>query len=169
MAAPKTVTGKGRIVQIMGPVVDVSFTGGRLPRTYDALEFAREGGRLVLEVEQDLGNGVVRTIAMDSTDGLRRGDEVVSTGQPITVPVGEATLGRMFNVIGDPIDAMPAPDAERHPIHRKPPARQRAGREPADPGDRAQGHRPDLPLLQGVQDRPLRRRGCGQDGRSSTR
>ena len=121
MAAPKTVTGKGRIVQIMGPVVDVSFTGGRLPHTYDALEIAREGGRLVLEVEQDLGNGVVRTIAMDTTDGLRRGDEVVSTGQPITVPVGEVTLGRMFNVIGDPIDAMPAPDAERHPIHRKPP------------------------------------------------
>jgi F-type H+-transporting ATPase subunit beta len=121
MAAPKTVTGKGRIVQIMGPVVDVSFTGGRLPHTYDALEIAREGGRLVLEVEQDLGNGVVRTIAMDSTDGLRRGDEVVNTGSPITVPVGEVTLGRMFNVIGDPIDAMPAPDAERHPIHRKPP------------------------------------------------
>jgi F-type H+-transporting ATPase subunit beta len=121
MAAPKTVTGKGRIVQIMGPVVDVSFAGGQLPRTYDALEFAREGGRLVLEVEQDLGNGVVRTIAMDSTDGLRRGDEVVATGQPITVPVGEVTLGRMFNVIGDPIDGMPAPDAERHPIHRKPP------------------------------------------------
>ena len=121
MAAPKTVTGKGRIVQIMGPVVDVSFAGGRLPHTYDALEIAREGGRLVLEVEQDLGNGVVRTIAMDTTDGLRRGDEVVSTGQPITVPVGEVTLGRMFNVIGDPIDAMPAPDAERHPIHRKPP------------------------------------------------
>ena len=121
MAAPKTVTGKGRIVQIMGPVVDVSFAGGRLPHTYDALEIAREGGRLVLEVEQDLGNGVVRTIAMDSTDGLRRGDEVVNTGSPITVPVGEVTLGRMFNVIGDPIDAMPAPDAERHPIHRKPP------------------------------------------------
>ena len=121
MAAAKTVTGKGRIVQIMGPVVDVSFAGGRLPRTYDALEIARKGGRLVLEVEQDLGNGVVRTIAMDTTDGLRRGDEVVSTGQPITVPVGEVTLGRMFNVIGDPIDAMPAPDAERHPIHRRPP------------------------------------------------
>ena len=107
----------------MGPVVDVSFAGGRLPRTYDALEIARAGGgRLVLEVEQDLGNGVVRTIAMDSTDGLRRGDEGVNTGQPITVPVGEVTLGRMFNVIGDPIDGMPAPEAERHPIHRKPPA-----------------------------------------------
>ena len=123
MAAPKSGTSKGRVVQIMGPVVDVSFAGGRLPRTYDALEIARDGGRrLVLEVEQDLGNGVVRTIAMDSTDGLRRGDEAVNTGQPITVPVGEVTLGRMFNVIGHPIDGMPAPEAERHPIHRKPPA-----------------------------------------------
>ena len=122
MAVPKSGTSKGRVVQIMGPVVDVSFAGGRLPRTYDALEIARDGGRrLVLEVEQDLGNGVVRTIAMDSTDGLRRGDEVVSTGAPITVPVGEVTLGRMFDVIGDPIDGMPAPKAERHPIHRKPP------------------------------------------------
>ena len=159
MAVPETVTGTGRVVQVMGPVVDVSFAGGRLPRTYDALEIAREGGqRLVLEVEQDLGNGVVRTIAMDSTDGLRRGDEAVNTGQPITVPVGEVTLGRMFNVIGDPIDGMPAPEAERHPIHRKPPAAQRAGREPADPGDRDQGHRPHLPLLQGLQDRALRRR-----------
>jgi len=115
-------TGRGRVVQVMGPVVDVSFEGGRLPETYDALEVARDGGRrLVLEVQQDLGNAVVRTIAMDSTDGLRRGDEVVSTGSPITVPVGEVTLGRMFNVIGDPIDGMPAPKAERHPIHRKPP------------------------------------------------
>jgi F-type H+-transporting ATPase subunit beta len=122
MAVPEKVTGRGRVVQIMGPVVDVSFAGGRLPRTYDALEIARDGGRrLVLEVEQDLGDGVVRTIAMDTTDGLRRGDEAVSTGAPITVPVGEVTLGRMFNVIGDPIDGMPAPEAERHPIHRKPP------------------------------------------------
>ena len=123
MAVPERVTNTGQVVQVMGPVVDVSFAGGRLPRTYDALEIARVGaGRLVLEVEQDLGNGVVRTIAMDSTDGLRRGDEAVNTGQPITVPVGEVTLGRMFNVIGDPIDGMPAPEAERHPIHRKPPA-----------------------------------------------
>ena len=123
MAVPERVTSTGQVVQVMGPVVDVSFAGGRLPRTYDALEIARVGaGRLVLEVEQDLGNGVVRTIAMDSTDGLRRGDEAVNTGQPITVPVGEVTLGRMFNVIGDPIDGMPAPEAERHPIHRKPPA-----------------------------------------------
>ena len=122
MPDPERVTSTGRVVQVMGPVVDVSFAGGRLPRTYDALEIARpEGARLVLEVEQDLGNGVVRTIAMDSTDGLRRGDEAVNTGEPITVPVGEVTLGRMFNVIGDPIDGMPAPEAERHPIHRKPP------------------------------------------------
>ena len=100
MAAPKTVTSTGRVVQVMGPVVDVSFAGGRLPRTYDALEIARDGaGRLVLEVEQDLGNGVVRTIAMDSTDGLRRGDEVVNTGAADHRP------GRG----GDP-----GPDVQRH-------------------------------------------------------
>ena len=138
MAVPERVTNTGQVVQVMGPVVDVSFAGGRLPRTYDALEIARVGaGRLVLEVEQDLGNGVVRTIAMDSTDGLRRGDEVVNTGQPITVPVGEVTLGRMFNVIGDPIDgdARPRGGAPSHPPQAA--RAQRAGREPADPGDRA--------------------------------
>jgi len=122
MAVAEKATGKGRVVQVMGAVVDVSFEGERLPEIYDALEIRHDDGRrLVLEVEQNLGSGVVRTIAMDSTDGLRRGDEVVSTGAPITVPVGEATLGRMFNVIGEPIDEMPAPDTERHPIHRRPP------------------------------------------------
>ena len=113
---------RGRITQVMGPVVDVSFEGGRLPEIYDALEVRREGGtRLVLEVQQDIGDGAVRTIAMDSTDGLRRGDEVIDTAAPISVPVGEATLGRMFNVIGDPIDGMPVPEGLRHPIHRAPP------------------------------------------------
>jgi F-type H+/Na+-transporting ATPase subunit beta len=113
---------RGRVTQVVGPVVDVSFEGTRLPEIYDALEIARAGGgRLVLEVQQDIGNGSVRTIAMDSTDGLRRGDEVVDTAAPISVPVGEATLGRMFNVIGEPIDGMPAPEGPRHPIHRLPP------------------------------------------------
>ncbi len=123
MAVAERATGRGHVVQIMGPVVDVSFEGERLPEIYDALEVRRDGGhRLVLEVEQNLGSRTVRTVAMDSTDGLRRGDEVVSTGAPITVPVGEATLGRMFNVIGDPIDDMPTPETERHPIHRRPPS-----------------------------------------------
>jgi len=113
---------KGRVTQVMGPVVDVSFEGQRLPEIYDALEVPREGGaKLILEVQQDIGNGAVRTIAMDSTDGVRRGDEVIDTAAPITVPVGEATLGRMFNVIGEPIDGMPTPKGPRHPIHRQPP------------------------------------------------
>jgi F-type H+-transporting ATPase subunit beta len=122
-AVERRETGTGRVAQVIGPVVDVAFEGERLPEIYHALEISRDTHkRLVLEVQQSLGNGVVRTIAMDSTDGLRRGDEVVNTGAPISVPVGEATLGRMFNVIGDPIDGMPVPDTERHPIHRRPPA-----------------------------------------------
>ncbi|MGD0834492.1 MAG: F0F1 ATP synthase subunit beta [Candidatus Dormibacteria bacterium] len=114
---------KGKVTQVMGPVVDVAFEGDRLPEIYNALEIQRPGGaRLVLEVQQDLGDGVVRTIAMDTTDGLRRGDECVDTGESITVPVGEETLGRMLNVIGDPIDGLPPLKGERHPIHRKPPS-----------------------------------------------
>ena len=113
---------RGRITQVMGAVVDVSFEGGRLPEIYHALELRRDDGtRLILEVQQDIGDGAVRTIAMDSTDGLRRGDEVIDTAAPISVPVGEATLGRMFNVIGDPIDGMPVPEGPRHPIHRAAP------------------------------------------------
>jgi F-type H+-transporting ATPase subunit beta len=118
----------GEITQVIGPVVDVEFRSERLPNILDALEITRTGEkgekdtRLVLEVQQNLGNGVVRCIAMDTTDGLRRGDEVRATGAPIQVPVGEETLGRMFNVIGDPIDGKgPVKTKERLPIHRKPP------------------------------------------------
>jgi F-type H+-transporting ATPase subunit beta len=118
----------GEITQVIGPVVDVEFRSERLPNILDALEITRKGEkgeldtRLVLEVQQNLGNGVVRCIAMDTTDGLRRGDEVRATGAPIQVPVGEETLGRMFNVIGDPIDGKgPVQTKERLPIHRKPP------------------------------------------------
>jgi F-type H+-transporting ATPase subunit beta len=114
---------KGQVVQVIGPVVDVEFEGEDLPDIYDALEIQRDGGRLVLEVQQDLGNGVVRTIAMDSTEGLSRGVPVTDTGAPIKVPVGKETLGRMFNVIGDPIDGKEAPKASDYwPIHRKPPS-----------------------------------------------
>src|ERR1700687_951691 len=95
----------GRVDQIIGPVVDVVFEGQDLPEIYHALEIDRgKQGRLVLEVQQHRGNDVVRTIAMDSTDGLVRGTEVRDTGGPITVPVGKATLGRMMNVIGETID-----------------------------------------------------------------
>jgi F-type H+-transporting ATPase subunit beta len=112
----------GTVVQVIGPVVDVTFEG-KLPDILTALEVEHSGeGRIVLEVQQDLGNGTVRTIAMVSTDGLRRGDRVVNTGAPISVHVGKETLGRMFNVIGEPIDNKPALTGRTAPIHRKPPS-----------------------------------------------
>src|SRR5438876_2600715 len=110
----------GRVDQIIGPVVDVAFDTGDLPEIYHALEIDRgKTGRLVLEVQQHRGNNIVRTIAMASTDGLVRGDQVRDTGAPITVPVGKATLGRMMSVIGDPIDGKGEIKSDvRLPIHR---------------------------------------------------
>ncbi len=112
----------GHVTQIIGPVVDVAFESNELPEINHALEIDREGGRLVLEVQQHRGNNVVRTIAMSTTDGLVRGTEVRDTGGPITVPVGKGTLGRMMNVIGEPIDGKgPIKSEGRLPIHRLPP------------------------------------------------
>ncbi len=113
----------GRVVEIKGVVVDAVFPE-RLPEVYSALRITRpDGGELVAEVQQHLGDDRVRAVAMDSTDGLPRGIEVVDTGGPISVPVGEGTLGRLWNVIGEPIDEKPAPSGlERWPIHRDPPA-----------------------------------------------
>ncbi len=109
----------GKVYAIRGVVVDVEFPGGNLPKIYEALEIERESGRLVLEVQQHLSDFLVRTVAMDSTDGLARGVAVTSTGSPITVPVGDATLGRIFNVIGEAIDGRPTPKADTYyPIHR---------------------------------------------------
>src|SRR6266852_156319 len=144
VAAPAAT---GRIVQIIGPVVDVQFPAGQLPEIYFALEvdlstivgtgdepkgaetsIAMRGieqatGKLVLEVQQHLGNDVVRAVAMGPTDGLRRGVEVTNTGAPISVPVGPPTLGRLFNVLGEPIDGKgPVQAGERYPIHRPAPA-----------------------------------------------
>ncbi len=114
---------KGRVIQVMGPVVDVEFPTGELPDIYDAIEIPRDGGRLVVEVQQHLGNDWVRCIAMDSTDGLRRGMDAWATGGPIRVPVGPATLGRIFNVLGEPIDNAGAVEAEAYwPIHRPAPS-----------------------------------------------
>jgi F-type H+/Na+-transporting ATPase subunit beta len=111
----------GRITQIMGAVVDVQFDGA-LPQILNALHCERSGGRLVLEVAQHLGESTVRTIAMDATDGLVRGQEVKDTGSPITVPVGPETLGRIMNVIGEPVDERgPVTTAQRLPIHRSAP------------------------------------------------
>lgn len=112
---------KGNITQIIGPVVDVRFEG-EIPAIYTALQVDNDGKLLTLEVAQHIGSKEVRTIAMDVTDGLQRGQEVTNTGETITVPVGEAVLGRMFNVTGDPIDNKPAPKAERSSIHREAPA-----------------------------------------------
>jgi F-type H+-transporting ATPase subunit beta len=113
----------GRISQVIGAVVDVEFPPGQLPSLLDALVVeTREGRRVVLEVQQEVGDNTVRCIAMDSTDGFRRGDRVRATGAPIRVPVGVETLGRMFNVIGDAIDDEPAPEGtDRWSIHRAAP------------------------------------------------
>ena len=113
----------GKITQIISAVLDIKFTG-KLPEIYEAINIPLENGeKLVVEVSQHLGDDTVRCIAMGPTDGLVRGMEAVATGAPITVPVGENTLGRIFNVLGDPIDHKPAPDCEHHfPIHRKAPA-----------------------------------------------
>jgi F-type H+-transporting ATPase subunit beta len=113
---------RGRIVQVMGPVVDVEFPPEQLPEIYNGLEIPHDGGKLVVEVQNHLGNDWVRTVAMDSTDGLRRGMEVIDTGAPITMPVGPNTLGRIFNVLGEPIDHLgPVEAVDRYPIHRSAP------------------------------------------------
>ena len=113
----------GKITQIIGAVLDIKFSEGKLPEINDAITIAtKDGGKLTVEVSQHLGDDTVKCIAMGPTDGLVRGMEAVATGAPITVPVGENTLGRMFNVLGEPIDNKPAPECKEHfPIHRKAP------------------------------------------------
>jgi len=112
---------EGKIVQIIGAVVDMEFPRGSLPKVYDAIKM--ESPPLTFEVQQQLGDGIVRTIAMGSTDGLRRGTAVRNTGAAITVPVGKATLGRIMDVLGEPVDeAGPVGAETRMPIHRKAPA-----------------------------------------------
>ncbi|MGD8623195.1 MAG: F0F1 ATP synthase subunit beta [Anaerolineae bacterium] len=114
---------EGHVIQVMGPVVDIEFPHGDLPEIYHAVDIPRNGDKLVVEVQQHLGNNWVRCVAMDSTDGLRRGMTAINTGQSITVPVGKATLGRIFNVLGEPIDNLGPVDAEeRYPIHRPAPS-----------------------------------------------
>lgn len=114
---------KGKVVQIVGAVVDVRFSKENLPELLNALEIELNGEKLVLEVAQHIGDDVVRCIAMSSTDGLVRGTEVIDTGSAISVPVGKETLSRMFNLLGDPVDNKPAPETkERWEIHREPPS-----------------------------------------------
>src|SRR5881296_1523337 len=119
----------GKVVQVIGPVLDVEFEPERLPELYNALVIDHPGNgtppvHLVAEVQQHIGRNQVRAVAMSSTDGVVRGMEVVDSGTPITVPVGKAALGRILNVIGEPVDEGPPipKDAERWPIHRGTPA-----------------------------------------------
>ena len=114
---------QGTIVQVMGPVVDVAFDGGALPELKEALEVELDGRREVMEVAQHVGGDTVRCIMLSPSEGLGRGMAVTATGAPISVPVGEGVLGRMFNVLGDAIDGKgPVQASERWSIHRQPPA-----------------------------------------------
>ena len=106
----------GKITQVIGAVLDIKFTSGKLPAINEAIHIQqKDGGRLVVEVAQHLGDDTVRCIAMGSSDGLVRGMEAAATGAPISVPVGEKTLGRIFNVTGDPIDNKEAPKGVQYP------------------------------------------------------
>ena len=123
-AEKDTKTATGRVIQITGPVVDIEFPAGRLPGSYNAVEIQREGQEpLTCEVQQHLGNNWVRAVAMTTTDGMPRGIDAKDTGAPITVPVGDVTLGRVFDVLGKPIDGKGPVDAKTTlPIHRTAPA-----------------------------------------------
>ena len=113
----------GKIIQVTGPVLDIRFGEGELPELLNAIEIMVDGRRLIAEVAQQIGDDVVRCVAMSSTDGLVRGTEAVDLGGPITVPVGDECLGRIFNLLGEPVDNQPAPEVkERWPIHRPAPS-----------------------------------------------
>src|SRR5205823_7032097 len=124
--ATATKTNSGQIVQIIGPVLDVQFEEGHLPEIFGALKVRNEDSKtdVIAEIQQHLGNNWVRAVAMSSTDGLRRGLPVEDLGAPITAPVGLGTLGRLFNVTGDPIDGKGEVKniTRRDPIHRAPPS-----------------------------------------------
>jgi F-type H+/Na+-transporting ATPase subunit beta len=118
-----TTTSAGKVIQIIGPVLDIEFPVGQLPKVFDALKITEGGNSITCEVQQLLGDNRVRAVAMSSTEGLKRGISVINTGAPISVPVGQATLGRIFNVIGDPVDDMgPVSQTVTLPIHRSAPA-----------------------------------------------
>ena len=112
----------GKVVQVIGPVLDIRFSDGEVPNLLNAIEIEKNGKKLVAEVSQHIGDDIVRCISMSSTDGLIRGDEAVDTGAPISVPVGNNTLGRLFNVLGHTIDNKGQVEGETMPIHREPPA-----------------------------------------------
>jgi vacuolar-type H+-ATPase subunit B/Vma2 len=153
----------GTVVQAVGPVIDVRFEDKHLPALLTALKVIFPDGKktLVSEVMQHIGDDTVRSVAMGATEGVERGIKVLDTEAPITVPVGDKTLGRMFNVLGEPIDGLgdaDFKDCERDPIHREAPsfAEQKVSTE--DPRNRHQGHRFALPLCERRQNRSLWRR-----------
>ena len=164
----------GRIVRIVGPVVDVEFPADQIPSIYNALTVDTETQageiHLVLEVETHLPGNLVRSVSMSSTDGLIRGLDVQDTGHPIMMPVGPKTLGRIWNVIGEPVDEKPLPDELEGymPIHRPAPEYEEltTTTEIFETGirDRHQGHRPDRAVRPRRQDGPVRRRRRRQDG-----
>ncbi len=160
----------GRIARVIGPVVDIEFPVDSMPDMYNLLEteltLAGETRTLSLEVAQHIGDGMVRAISLQPTDGLVRGAQVTDTGGPITVPVGDATLGHVFNTLGECLNLEEGETLEvkeRWGIHRKAPAFDQLESKTHDVRDRHQGHRPPHPLRAGRQDRPVRRRGRGQD------
>ncbi len=161
----------GKVVQVIGPAVDIEFADGHLPDIYNAVRVVSPAGadqpiNVVVEVEQHLGEGRVRTIAMTATDGMQRGMDAIDTGGPITVPVGPQTLGRVLNVLGEPVDFPDRPVDSQGALADSPP-----GPEPREPVHRArdvrdghQGHRPAGAVPEGRQDRPVRRSRRRQDG-----
>ena len=173
MTAPvETKTGaRVGVVRVIGPVVDAEFPRDAMPDIFNALhvDVTLSGGdkTLTLEVAQHLGDNMVRAISMQPTDGLVRGAEVRDTGSPITVPVGDAIKGHVFNAIGECLNLKEGEKLEVERAVADPPqgpGLRRPGAEDRDAGDRHQGHRPARPVRQGRQDRPVRRRGRGQDG-----
>ena len=127
----------GKVIQIIGPVLDIRFDPKHLPNLLNAIHIEKDGKTVVAEVAQHIGDDTVRCISMSSTDGLTRGLDAVDTGGPITVPVGDETLGRIFNLLGEPVDNKPAPKTEKRlPIHRPAPSfeEQRASNEILETG-----------------------------------
>ena len=170
--ATATAQKVGKVVQVIGPVVDVEFAGGQLPAIYNAVRIVSSPGDagdaidVVAEVEQHLGENRVRTVAMKATDGMRRGMKVVDTGAPISMPVGTATLGRVMNVLGEPVDFPDRPinAKERWSIHRDGAVARGSVDRAADVRDGDQGRRPARAVPARRQDRAVRRRRRRQDG-----
>ena len=156
---------KGTVAQVLGPVVDVEFSEGSLPEINEALTVELDGKAQVMEVAQHIGGDTVRCIMLSPSEGLGRGVGVTATGHTIQTPVGEGTLGRMFNVLGEPIDGKGAVDgSERWSIHRDAPSFAQQNPHHGTVGNRHQGHRPSCSLCQRREDWSVWRRGRWENG-----